>query len=144
IGTQDGLAQLQAGKFIRYSGPKELDNKIMALAPAPDGSLWVATRSNIFRLDDTGAKIQFSRSIGDPSALHFDRDGALWIGTISHGLYSFLGGKLRHYETGQAETQINTIYQGKEGSLWIGLLKGGACRLVSQDFECYTEKEGLT
>jgi signal transduction histidine kinase/ligand-binding sensor domain-containing protein/CheY-like chemotaxis protein len=146
IGTAEGLAQFKSGKVVRYDEPRELDREVMALAPAPDGSLWVATRSNIFRIDNEhGAKIEFGQAISDPSALYFDREGTLWIGTVSHGLQKFSEGKLSHYETGQRpETQINRIYQSKEGSLWIGLRKGGACHLRSQKFECYTQKEGLT
>src|SRR5205085_666873 len=105
-----------------------------------------ATRSNIFKLGrGTISQIQFDETIHDPFTLYFDRAGALWIGTVAHGLYSFSGGNLAHYKTGpKLETTVNAIYQDREGSLWAGLLKGGACRLRAQRFECFTEQDGLT
>jgi signal transduction histidine kinase/ligand-binding sensor domain-containing protein/ActR/RegA family two-component response regulator len=146
IGTQQGLALFQGGKLDRYNGRKELAGEIKALAAAPDGSMWVVTNSDVFRLSQgTSAKIQFDQSIHSPSALHFDRSGVLWIGTVADGLYSFSDGKLTRYEAGKApQSKITTIYQDREGSLWVGLLKGGACRLRSQKLECYTETDGLT
>src|SRR5205823_9198398 len=134
IGTEAGLTLLKDGKLVPYADQKGLGKRIMALAVDADGSLWAATRFNIFKLGrGTKSQVQFDETIHDPSTLYFDRDGVLWIGTIAHGLYSFSGGNLAHYKTGpRLETTVNTIYQDREGSLWAGLLKGGACRLRAQ------------
>ena len=146
IGSQQGLALFQGGKLVHYNGPKDLAGPVTALATAPDGSIWAATNSDIFRLNrETGAKVQFKEPVRSPSALYFDRSGVLWIGTVADGLYSFADTTLTHYKNGRGpETIINTIYQDGEGDLWVGLLKGGACRLRSQKFECFTEADGLT
>lgn len=146
IASQQGLSLFQGGKLIHYTGVKDLDGPLSALAAAPDGSIWAATHSDIFRFNqETGAQVQFNEPIHSPSALYFDHSGVLWIGTVADGLYSFSDGKLTHYKTGGTpETKINTIYQDQEGRLWVGLLKGGACQLHSQTLECFTEADGLT
>ncbi len=145
IATAKGLATLHDRKLVPYTAQAELGGDIVALAAAPDGSIWAATHADIFRIDQTSSKIHFPANVNSASSLYFDRAGILWIGTETDGLYSFFKGKLAHYKTGHLpETRINTVYQDKEGTIWVGLIKGGACRLRSSNFDCYSEVDGLT
>ena len=78
IGTGNGLALLRGGHLAPYSGQKKLGGKIMALAAAPDGALWVATEFEVFRVHQgSAAKIKLNGNIHSPSALYFDRSGVL-------------------------------------------------------------------
>ncbi len=145
IATAKGLATLHDEKLVPYTTQTDLGEDIVALAAAPDGSIWAATHSDVFRIDQTSTKIHFPANVKSVSTLYFDRTGILWIGTETDGLYSFFKGKLSHYQTGHIpETRINTVYQDNEGTIWVGLLKGGACRLRSSNFDCYSEADGLT
>jgi signal transduction histidine kinase/ligand-binding sensor domain-containing protein/ActR/RegA family two-component response regulator len=145
VATKRGLNQFQHDKLTLYTDAKELGGPITGLAIALDNSVWVATETSIFRIDQGHrTKFEFNQSIHSPSALYFDRSGVLWIGTVEHGLYSFSNQKLTHYEVQNSPGDpIDTIYQDREGNLWVGLKKGGACRLQSQTFECYSESDGL-
>ena len=145
VATTRGLNQFQHDKLILYTDAKELGGPITGLAIAPDNSVWVATETSVFKIDQgRSTKIEFNQSIHSPSVLYFDRSGMLWIGTVEHGLYSFSNGKLTHYEVQHSPgDKIHTIYQDRDGSLWVGLIKGGACRLQSSTFECYSEADGL-
>ena len=148
IGTDKGLGLFGAGRFLRYMGRPELSHQnITSLTSAPDGTLWAATNDAVWKLNEQNAD-HVAPSIRDPSSLYVDHGGTLWIGTGTHGLYSFSTGKLTHYAGLQrrptAISAIYAIYQDRAGSLWIGQFHNGVCRLVSKKFECFTETDGLT
>src|SRR3989440_8684463 len=96
IGTNKGLALFKDGHFTRYTGIKTfVEENIIGLAEAPDGSIWGATHTSVFKIDQNGqASPQFQAIIHDPSALAFDPQGKLWIGTAKHGLFVSSEGEL--------------------------------------------------
>jgi ligand-binding sensor domain-containing protein/signal transduction histidine kinase len=59
-------------------------------------------------------------------ALLLDRDQTLWVGTESQGLYHVHDGHADHYGAAQGLTgdDVNSIYQDREGNLWITTDKG--------------------
>ncbi len=85
------------GEFETYSlaqlagGAPGLDS-VFAIAEARGGRLWVGTREGLLLLDPLRREAQLvklARSAGpEPfvAALHVDRLGRLWIGTLTHGL----------------------------------------------------------
>jgi signal transduction histidine kinase/ligand-binding sensor domain-containing protein len=60
------------------------------------------------------------------AALLVDRDQTLWVGTESEGLYHIHDGRADHYGAAQGLTgdDVNSIYQDREGNLWITTDKG--------------------
>jgi signal transduction histidine kinase/ligand-binding sensor domain-containing protein len=59
-------------------------------------------------------------------SLLLDRDQTLWVGTESQGLYHIRDGHADHYGAAQGLTgdDVNSIYQDREGNLWITTDKG--------------------
>jgi len=59
-------------------------------------------------------------------ALLLDRDQTLWVGTESQGLYHVHDGHADHYGAAQGLTgdEVRSIYQDREGNLWITTDKG--------------------
>jgi signal transduction histidine kinase/ligand-binding sensor domain-containing protein len=59
-------------------------------------------------------------------ALLLDRDQTLWVGTESQGLYHVHDGHADHYGAAQGLTgdEVRSIYQDREGDLWITTDKG--------------------
>src|SRR6202030_1116817 len=59
-------------------------------------------------------------------ALLWDRDQTLWVGTESQGLYHVQDGHADHYGAAQGLTgdEVHSIYQDREGNLWITTDKG--------------------
>jgi signal transduction histidine kinase/ligand-binding sensor domain-containing protein len=53
--------------------------------------------------------------------LFLDRQGTLWIGTESNGLYRVHDGHADHYERsdGLSGNQIESMYEDREGNLWV-------------------------
>src|ERR1700677_1524880 len=59
-------------------------------------------------------------------ALLLDRHQTLWVGTVSQGLYHIHDGHADHYGAAQGLTgdDVNSIYEDREGDLWITTDKG--------------------
>jgi len=59
-------------------------------------------------------------------ALHVDRLGRLWIGTLSSGLYVFDGDGLSHLGKGEglADDRVYALAEGTDGRLWVGTRRG--------------------
>src|SRR5437763_3162722 len=79
IGTDKGLGLFKDGRFIRYTGTKHLaEESIIGLAEGPDSSIWAATATAIFRIDEHGQTSAQFQSIHDPITLAFDVEGKIW------------------------------------------------------------------
>ncbi len=146
IGTREGLAVYDGHQIRRYDQGEPLARKsIVALAISPDGSLWGATSTAIFKLEQkSGFLLDRTPDFDDPQTLFFDQQGTLWVGTGNHGLYKFANGKWTHI--GQAPLQsgrISTVNRDREGNLWVGTYSHGLCRLKETSAECFEERNGL-
>jgi len=156
-----GLAHLQNGRFTTYSTQNGLSNdSIRALLEDPQGNLWIGTRSGGLNRFREGRFTLYSTRNGLPSdvirALYRDPGGTLWIGT-EKGLVAMegspaadleaggLGYHFRTYTTkdGLANNETCSLYQDREGTLWIGSCSGGLSRFKAGRFTAYTTRQGL-
>jgi ligand-binding sensor domain-containing protein len=71
-------------------------------------------------------------------------DGSLWIGTFN-GLNRFKDGKFTIYSIpeGLSNAYVQSIYEGADGTLWIGTRGGGLNRFKDGKFTAYSIREGL-
>jgi signal transduction histidine kinase/ligand-binding sensor domain-containing protein len=86
----------------------------------------------------------------DVRTLFEDRDGDVWIGTIS-GLQRLHAGVFASYspQDGQqngasGSDQIDAVFAQKNGALWAGSLEGGVAELASGRWRRTGVKQGLT
>ena len=63
----------------------------------------------------------FDGSKFDAMALYVDRNGLLWIGTDSDGIYRVRNGRAEHYgiAEGLSGKSANSFYEDREGNLWV-------------------------
>ncbi|EPR39843.1 PAS/PAC sensor hybrid histidine kinase [Desulfovibrio sp. X2] len=145
IATYDGLNRFGGLSFVVYRNdpgdPASLsDNNIQSLLAAPDGTLWIGTRSGgLDRLDSGRKRFKVYRASDDPASLPGNdvtalcRDGAgrLWVGT-GKGLavylperdaFSRLAARTAEGE-GLGERTVLSLADDGEGGLWIGTDKG--------------------
>jgi signal transduction histidine kinase/ligand-binding sensor domain-containing protein len=108
---------------------------VVALAAGAAGSVWVA-------MDGVGPGLGvrhysngsfmsyvvpgFDGATIRAVSLLLDHDQTLWVGTESQGLYHIRDGHADHYGAAQGLTgdDVNSIYQDREGNLWITTDKG--------------------
>jgi signal transduction histidine kinase/ligand-binding sensor domain-containing protein len=104
------------------------------------GDVWIsmdAGRDTLARLDRTTGRIRvFTEADGvpsynKPSAFAEDRAGTLWMGMHDGGLLRYRDGRFRHFTSrdGVPAGQVNQLYLGRDGRLWIATNGGGVGRI---------------
>ncbi|MCP5049386.1 MAG: hypothetical protein GY940_19605 [bacterium] len=134
-GLEDGLPQLT----------------VRSLTQTRDGYLWFGTEGGLVRFDGVRFEIHNKRKVAELLsniiwALHEDRLGNLWIGTLGGGLTRMKDGKFTTYTTldGLAHNNIWAISQDSRGNVWIGT-DNGLNRLTRDgSFKTYTISQGLS
>jgi signal transduction histidine kinase/ligand-binding sensor domain-containing protein len=100
------------------------------IAAARKGGIWIFSGSKIWKFEE-GGKLESAGEFPEPVAatvLLEDHTGALWLGTWAHGLF-------RRDNAGTIQAmpsthrQIECLFEGREGNLWVGTRGGGLDRL---------------
>jgi ligand-binding sensor domain-containing protein/signal transduction histidine kinase len=145
-----------AGRFTAFrhdpSDPRSLSqNHIRAICEDEAGALWVGTFSEglnkfVPELAEKSKRgvARFTRYKYDPAnpyslshnhvrALHKDKSGTLWVGTIGGGLNRFekSSGRFIRYQhhpanpSSLSDDRVYAIYEDRAETLWIGTFGGG-------------------
>jgi signal transduction histidine kinase/ligand-binding sensor domain-containing protein len=137
VGGDTTVLRWQPGSPSVYhlAGSDTGANGIYGLAAAQDGSVWVGTGTpgngrGLQRLVQ-GHWTAFKAPQLDGSALaiytlYEDRKGALWIGTLDHGIYRIYGGEVDHFDKtmGLSSDRVYTFSEDREGNLWVATAQG--------------------
>jgi ligand-binding sensor domain-containing protein len=108
--------------------PAEIFNGVSALAGRPDGPLWVGLlhsgKGGGLRQLAQGAwkpfiTPEFDGSTLEVTALLFDRDHTLWVGTLSQGIYRIRGDNVDHFRSsdGLSGNAVTGLFQDREGNI---------------------------
>jgi len=158
---------------IDFGAKLGISNSVFAILHDHTGSLWVGTyNGGLYRLDKNGAgdyQLSHFRHTNSKKnslanniirSLLQDAQGNLWIGT-ANGLSMIATEELdapepRFISYSNSERQVSglshnyilSIYESKNGDLWIGTFGGGLNKLIKSangniHFKVYREKEGL-
>ncbi|MFL6211963.1 MAG: two-component regulator propeller domain-containing protein [Pyrinomonadaceae bacterium] len=148
---QTGVHAFAAGRFRTYTTSDGLPNLDLAwLYEDQTGTLWAATNdATLFRLRG-GVWAAISPPAQSPpmtklGVAYEDRAGDVWFSTTA-GLCRWHAGELTTYGAAQglADARLSTIYQDREGTLWVGTTGAGLYRLTRQPITVYAERDGLT
>jgi len=133
------------------------DDRVMAIFPGQDGTLWLATRSGIEQFDpDSGMFARYLHNPEDPRsvadrvfAVYDDGTGETWLGTEGDGLQRFdptAGVVTMAYEEedGLPNNVVYSILPDEAGQLWL-TTNNGLVRFdpESKKFQTYTSEDGL-
>ncbi|HEY0770785.1 MAG TPA: two-component regulator propeller domain-containing protein, partial [Sphingobacteriaceae bacterium] len=73
-----------------------------------------------------------------------DRDGTIWIGTFSRGVWRYNGSAVSSYGSEHGlSSDVRGITQDKEGNLWMALHYGGIVRFDGKNFSYFSRAQGL-
>ncbi len=77
-------------------------------------------------------------------AVHQNRDGSVWAGTLSGGVSQFSNGKFRNYTTrdGLASNTIAAIVESADGTMWFAT-PNGLSALSEGNWRTFKVKDGL-
>jgi ligand-binding sensor domain-containing protein len=143
VGTQVGLVFVQDGqiKDVYNTGNSPMvSNFVTTLFFASDGSLWVGVENGLSMRKPDGSWLSFAKGDVFGEDLYWimdiaqDAQGALWMATLSDGIYRYADGDWQHISSAElGETLpvngVNTVAPAPDGSLWFGLEWGGAVQL---------------
>ena len=87
----------------------------------------------------------FNGSAIESEAMLVDRDGSLWVGTETDGLYRIHNGMVDHYgpADGLSGHQVAQIYEDREGNLWV-TTDGGMDMFRNTPVSSYSVAEGIS
>jgi signal transduction histidine kinase/ligand-binding sensor domain-containing protein/AmiR/NasT family two-component response regulator len=136
-----GVTRIKLGRGGLPTGPPEqlrssaLDTRVGALAPGPNGSIWVGTHKGLGRID--GATMQVIESAapgsddsglgqGGITSLVTDRLGRLWISSTGGAINILMGrdihGRLRFrhlgLENGLPNANVDDLQMARDGAIW--------------------------
>jgi signal transduction histidine kinase/ligand-binding sensor domain-containing protein/CheY-like chemotaxis protein/HPt (histidine-containing phosphotransfer) domain-containing protein len=146
IGTRAGGVSRWNPRGWELGGhrPEWLGGKpVTAFADAPNGKIWIASMGGgLVQFDElSGETVDFDRIVGRHDALgdrrvmalRLDRRDTLWIGTMGSGLKKLT--RSRQLESvpvkpgdpyGLSAVGIQTIFEARDGKIWLGMHDGGA------------------
>jgi len=124
---------------------------LMALARAPDGSLWAGameTPPGLARVTEGSLKSfvtpNFDGRKIPVKTMIVDRDGNLWVGSLGQGIFRIRGDVVEHYgrSEGLSSDNVNAIFEDREGILWIAT-PSGIDRFRNPPITSFSSLEGL-
>jgi len=151
VGTGSGLSLLDHDKSVAFPGQQLFAGlTVAALAVDKDGGVWAGGNRKLARFFDGGA-VTLSGPGGAAAPpvvqkLAFDSTGALWVGTLSQGLFRLRAGSWQAYSTreGLSDTDILALYVDSDGNLWVGTNAGGLNHLRKRLITMIGAPEGLS
>lgn len=131
LGTwRGGLYRLRNGALEPQTTPLPvLYFTVRALAFDPQGRPWAGNWEGIYGFDGRAYRhyaTEEDAAFRRVSALHFDRRGALWVGTSDQGLFLFPGGRpvAASATTLLESSSITSLLEDSVGTMWVGTSRG--------------------
>ena len=168
IGTTNGLNlyNRETGKVqvFRYdpANANNLNNEIHVIYETRNGEIWCGIRRGLVKFDTTNGYFSLFRPdplVSDNQiansvyAIHEDRFGNFWIGTLGGGLSEFNRQKqtFRRFKNNPTDSlsishnSVISLHEDQFGFFWVGTYGGGLNRmdLKSGRFINYTARNGL-
>lgn len=146
IGTADGAARIDNDRVTAFGAEQGLPpGEIGMVQVARDGTVRVGSKRGVYRLVGERFESEFDELPADEvSALLEDRSGAVWVGTVGHGVFraSPRGIEALGIEQGLPSAHVNTLLEDDRGNVWIGT-HGGLSQLRETRFATYSNADGL-
>lgn len=130
---QPGLARLDARGFQMFLPPDHgMMDGALGLAPAADGTMWVATRVGLLSFVD-GCFTLMNEGDGLPSrnmsSVLVDRSGRVWGATFGGGVFVYDGRNIQVLteRDGLPSNYVSDLIEDADGAILIGAYRG-LCR----------------
>ncbi|HSY18288.1 MAG TPA: two-component regulator propeller domain-containing protein [Candidatus Acidoferrales bacterium] len=119
----------------RFNVLENFGSPALRIAPAHAGGIWVCVGQQVLKFDEGVETVELGKIIPDqtggpasfePSVLFEDREGAVWVGTVSAGLFRCDSNAVTRVEV--SNPAILSLAGDREGNLWVGT-RGGLNRV---------------
>ncbi len=143
----------------------QLDRHIRSLVQDKNGNIWIGTYSNglvkrnsmngKFEKVNLFEKLGFKSNTNQIQRIMIDSKDNFWIGTFGDGLikfeYDFENDRIKKIDYYQndpskkksiSDNRIYSLFEGKDGTIWVGTFGGGLCRLKEDGvFDVYKKDD---
>ena len=127
----------QVGVFRngRFNVLENFGSTAVRITPAFSGGVWICAGQQILKFDEGADTTEIGKIIPDPasspgnyepSVMLEDRDGVVWVGTASAGLYRCESNTVARVDV--PNPAILSLAEDREGNLWVGT-RGGLNRI---------------
>ncbi len=142
------VGDLTSGLYRKSAGAPESvypPDRLTAVCGDGAGGVWAGGYALVHAKDGKGIQITNWPNFRIVGSLATERDGTLWIGTLSYGLWRYQGGQFREFnvEHGLANREVQSLYLDRDNVLWIGTGGGGLSRYKDGRFSNLTVANGL-
>jgi signal transduction histidine kinase/ligand-binding sensor domain-containing protein len=148
LATNAGLVRFEGGKFTTSRPPGGTAAGFsVPLCEHRKGGYWMGADRGLAYFKD-GRFVLYPTAPGPPplrtAALMEDREGTLWISYFKPAITSrFVNGRHSLYPLKSGTAVVRSMYEDREGNLWMGSDGGGLVRLKRRRVTTYTAKDGL-
>lgn len=127
-GAETGLWRWKPGSPQRYVVPHPVDTD-QGIVDDEDRAGLIFIGDRLWRMQDgKTSEYQFPgvRWLFNPLCMLRDRDGALWMGTLDHGLMHLYRGRTDLFSPrdGLSGDHVRCLFQDREGNIWVGTADG--------------------
>ncbi|MCY7347697.1 MAG: hypothetical protein LH614_15950, partial [Pyrinomonadaceae bacterium] len=155
IFTQTGIVRFRDHRFSIEREQNFRDYKIYI---APSGTRWEMDKNGLRSVSKDGRETRYDlpfdiqRISSDRVSNYFsfvemleDGEGALWFSAAGN-LFKLKDGKVLIFtaKDGMPPSLITVLAQNRQGDIWLGTEKDGACRLAENRFVCFDTEKGLS
>lgn len=149
--SEGGLFWLRGDRIEQIANAGLSKDVVYSIAGGP-GELWIGRqRGGLTLLISKGGSFTartYTQNDGlaqnSVYAVHRNRDGTVWAGTLSGGASRFAHGRFTTYTTanGLAANTVGAIEEGSDGTMWLATPSG--LNALSKDrWQTYTGRDGL-
>ena len=146
----DGVLEMYRIEALKSNAGQ---NGIASMAHGPDGSLWVGIQAEghglgLGQLKEGAVKPfvtpTFDGSKVVVSAMIFDHDGNLWVGTAGKGIFRIHGNVVDHYQQtdGLSGDGVLALFEDREGIVWT-VTSNGIDSFRDPSVTTFSAREGL-
>jgi ligand-binding sensor domain-containing protein/signal transduction histidine kinase len=124
------------------------DINIRQILVDSEGNTWFATDgSGLYKYFIQDFKRCSDEEIKGVMAIHVDKEGSKWIGSMTKGLWRIKKGKTTSYADKEElyHNMIGTIAESSKGEIWVGTAYGlGKYNSQKDNFTWYSRDDGLS
>lgn len=151
IGTRGGgLSRYKNGALKAITGySRLLGNEIWCIMRSEDSTIWIGSNTGLcYFANNSFTRVPLPEKSSNRTvrSLLEDRNGHIWVGTISDGLMLIKkrGNEFRTELMGLVGVEILTLFEDRKGTIWIGTSESGLYRYWEGKLDLFNSKNGLT
>ena len=145
IGTAErGVFYREEGRTGEIADEELKTLNVYGVVRDRSGEIWVGTNRGLRRYDAEGRWKELAIVDLHITSLLVDSHGVLWVGTNGSGLGRYENGAVAFLTKvdGLGSDQVTTLFEDREGSVWVGTLDG-LNQLTDLKFPIYSAEVGI-